>query len=62
MSATTETLLEEIARTEKELALCESQNDKFGAGNCRLALVTMRKNLVKAQEALNEGTTRLLKD
>ena len=56
MSATTETLLEEIASLKARIAASPDDNAEL-----IIALATLERSLVKASKALNEGK-QLLKD
>jgi len=59
MSATTESLLEEIKNTEATLATCNASGDGTGAAVAVATLKKLRRQLSKASEALTEGKTLL---
>lgn len=58
MSATTEKLLEEIARTEHALAECRVIGNDGGVERLTIVLKALHEQLHKANDALNEGVLK----
>jgi hypothetical protein len=61
MSATTEKLLEDIEFTKKALEAYRAAGDITGVGHLTAVLLEFQQRLNKANEALNEGASKVLK-